>query len=507
MVLLAVNAAAQPRGTRCFAACERLVHDARERAVACAICVTHPADPTAWLGSATVSTAALLEDDDWQIRWAGLEREAQQRHLTPTRALTQWVLKGEPQRPCVTAAHRAGAARRPLRALLEPRALERCLARDTGLEAALQIELYDPWPPVRRQALEHLSQALEVPLGRAVLAAAAHHPAAFDPLLIDTLCEVTEGTDATCPAVLVAGAGPGDETLMNRLLAVLGAKKDEAVKRFDAPEPDAHRHALPLLAELAPLTEAELLAALDDADASIRGGAARALARGEGRTLTEAVVARLEGHKPASASQQEALVRVLGGLHPDDCAAGLLAAWKGAGLAPPLARLVLITAAACDWSVAGATAEVQAARGDPAGVAALASAPRTAALMGSLQALLGNPDPGQRAAAIEALAAHRAMHALHEIRVHLTDADAGVRAAAVRAVAALPAPSLETDLLARLGDADAGVRRAAAEALPQVASPRAMAALDRAAKHDADDGVKMVAARALRKLGRGSLAP
>ena len=76
VLLVCASAQGQSRVSRCWSACERNVVDPRLRATACGACLTSPDDGAAWLTRLPAPPPHLLEDEDWQVRWAALLVEA-----------------------------------------------------------------------------------------------------------------------------------------------------------------------------------------------------------------------------------------------------------------------------------------------------------------------------------------------------------------------------------------------------------------------------------------------
>lgn len=514
LALVATVALAQPRASRCWAACERNVTEPRARASACARCLTHPDDVAGWLAHTSLPLEQLLADPDWDVRWAALERAAKQRGHTPALELAAWYRsapEADRSRACATALHAAGSARQPLARLLgrEAALLEPC----ARLPTVLAVELYDEAATTRQQALRHLAVALERPAARLVLDVAPTRAAAFDPLLVDTLGELQGPAGQTAPAALLAAASPTDVSVMNRLLAVFAARHDAAKQKLGAATDVLARKAAMLeLAALAPLSEAELLDGLTDAEQAVRLMALRGLARGEGTGLSEAAGRRLAGEKPATRAQRLAMLELMDATHEPACATIALSAWGHGSLEPDVRARALSTAAACRWEVAAA--EVWRVLRSPAlgdrvaGVGALASAPASEQLFEQLRHASGAPEAELRAAAIDSMAARRWRGGLGRVTALVTDEDARVRAAALRALLTLEAEGVESRLVSRLGaDPAPEVRMLAAELLGRLGSPRAIGALREAARNDADPGVKLVVGQTLRRLGAGSLSP
>lgn len=519
--LLASVAIAQARVSRCWAACERNVSDPRLRASACGACLTSPDQGAAWLSRLPELPPRLLEDQDWEVRWAALLAEARKTKGTAAHQLGLWIShaqgqgKGEEvQRACLTAVHAAGAIKTSLTALLtaDAKAAQTCMARESALRDALWVDLYSEGAPTRREALTHLARAFERPPARVVLDALPSHAPAFDALVLDTLASWSLEADLSPAASLMAAATPADVESMNRVLAVYARQRDEAKPGVSAPQDPVRRQALSRLAELAPITEAELLGALADSVPSHRLLAARGLARGESRSLAAMAAGRLSGEKPATLAQQRVLLELVGDTHEADCAKTLLQTWRDPARPSELRQRALIVAASCSWFEA--QSDVLAALSGPSvlerssAVGALGFAPRSEQLNERLLRASDSTDGPMRAAACQAIGQQRWRAGTARVSALAADAEPEVRGAALRALAGLDAPGLEAKLGTALEkDGSPLVRAAAAELLARFTGPRAISALSTASRNDTDANVKLVAAQSLRKLAPGSLPP
>ncbi|HEY0882685.1 MAG TPA: hypothetical protein VGD87_14185, partial [Archangium sp.] len=211
--------------------------------------------------------ATLLQDADWEVRWAGVLASARKVKSTGPLQLAAWIGRAKDEellRACVTAVHAAGASKQPLSTWLAPKANERCAPLDEGVEQALWIELYGESAPLRTEALRHLSLAYDRPPARVVLDALPTHPPAFDALVLELLENWAREREVSPTAELLRAATPADVTTMNRVLAVYSRRRDEAAPRVTAPDPETRREALNSLAPLAPLSEKELQLGLAD---------------------------------------------------------------------------------------------------------------------------------------------------------------------------------------------------------------------------------------------------
>ncbi|MDP1826189.1 MAG: HEAT repeat domain-containing protein [Archangium sp.] len=493
--------------------------DPRLRASACGACLTSPDQGAAWLSRLPALPPRLLEDQDWEVRWAALLFEAKKVKGTAAHQLASWLARAqggeeEVQRACLTAVHAAGALKTPMAALLaaDPVAAKTCAAREKALRDALWLELYAESAPTRREALTHLARAFDRTPARVLLDALPSHAAAFDELVLDTLASWSLEAELSPAASLLSTATPADVAAMNRVLAVYARRLDAARPLLASPDEMIRRQGLGQLMELAPLSERELLGALADAVPGLRLHAARGLARGESRSLAAMAEGRLSGEKPATRAQQLVLLELVGDRHEPDCAATVLKTWRDQARAPELRRRALAVAASCSWK--DSLADVEAAFGAAgeleraSAIAALGHAPRTEQLTERLTRATDAVEPSLRVAACQAIAQQRWRGGTARLDALAADAVPEVRSEAVRGLVALDAPGLE----ARLGtllekDASPVVRATAAGLLSRFTSPRTVSALSQAARNDTDSNVKLVAAQSLRKLVPGSLPP
>lgn len=511
---------AQSRASRCFAACERNVADPRLRASACGACLTSPEPGAPWLSRLPALPPGLLEDPDWEVRWAALLVEGKKVKGTAAHQLALWLARAETgrgeevQRACLTAVHAAGALKTPLATLLaaDPPAAKTCAARERELRDALWLDLYAESAPTRREALTHLAHPFGRTPARVLLDALPSHAQAFDELVLDTLASWSLEAELSPAASLLSTATPADVAAMNRVLAVYARRLDAARPLLASPDEMVRRQGLGQLMELAPLSERELLGALADPVPGLRLHAARALARGEARSLAAMTEGRLSGEKPATQAQQLVLLELVGARHEPDCAATVLKTWRDPARAAHLRRRALAVAASCSWKESHA--DVEAAFSAPgeleraSAIAALGFAPRTEQLTERLTRATDAVEPALRAAACQAIAQQRWRGGTARLNALAADPDAEVRSAALKGLVVLDAPGLEGKLGALLEkDGSPVVRAAAAELLALFSSPRAISALSQAARNDMDPNVKLVAAQSLRKLAPGSLQP
>ena len=244
-----------------------------------------------------------------------------------------------------------------------------------------------------------------------------------------------------------------------------------------------------------------LLAALGDDDAGVREHAQQALGAMKPETTVEPLTDALASDAPAV---RLGAVAVLGELGDPRATAPLIRA-MGDGQAQVrdaaakavrdtkdrnLCKLLIEALGDESAELRAGAAEVLGWRGEAP--EAGATAPLTRALQ--------DPSEAVRKAAAETLAspqfAGRAAEALFEV---LGDPEPGVRAAAVKGVRAAEDPRIPDALIRCLGDADPRVRRAAASALGDRADERALVPLVETLSDD-NPHVRKIAARALNKV-------
>ncbi len=491
--------------------------DPRRRATACGACLTAPDQADAWLSRLAEPPAGLLEDQDWEVRWAGLISEARKTKVTGAHQLALWLTRArgeELQRACLTAVHAASAFKQSIPALFsaDPRAAQTCLAQEAALRRALWVDLYSESALLRREALTDLSRAFDHPAARVVLDALPSHAVEFDELVLDTLASWSVEAGVAPAASLMAAATAKDVETMNRVLAVYARKRDAAKPLLASPQEPVRRQGMGLLAELAPLSEAELLTALADPVYSLRMHAVWSLARGEKRSVAAMAGARLSGLKPATAAQQRVLIELVGDKHEDDCAPILLESWRDRARDPELRARALAIAASCSWSAAKEDVEAAFISHElfdrAAAVSALGFSPRSEQLTERLLRASDAEEPSLRVAACRAMARQRWRGGVARLTAMASEETPEVRSEALSALVALDAPALDVKLSSVLEkDASPQVRATAAGLLAGFTSPRAISALSHASRNDTDPNVKLVAAQSLRRLAPGSASP
>lgn len=495
---------------RCRRPCERLVEEPRLRASLCGRCGLE-ADPTAYLFRVSPVPAAAFTDDDWQVRWGAVRADAKAKGLTVERRLAQWVEQSEGDArttACLTAMLGAGARAVTRDRLLsaEPRALTACRALDAVVAARSEDELLQADLPRALDALQCASAGRGVGSARVVLDAMSRRPPEADEVLARLLVANAERGGPPVGLSLLRDATGADAPRVDRLLAIYATVRDRNRPLLGSTEKEARRQAVAELAPLAPLSQSELSTALGDAQASIRMAAARALARGEGRSVTEAAEARLSGQTNASAAEKRRWLTLLADVDDPSCAALTRRTWRDETQPDPVRAEALVSLAGCarrqaldDLSAAMTSRAVTLQAGVMRAVLML---PREPGVLPLVEAGLSSPVDEVLAGAATAVGAHR-LTALSARLEPLAAHQAGVvRAEALKALWTLDARKSQPRVIGALGtDADAQVRVVAAGLLGEVGGPLAVSALARAARQDTDGRVKMAAVEGLRRLG------
>ncbi len=517
----AMDAAAQSRafGSRCKESCTRHLTDPRQRTVLCGRCLTDNTNDRGVWAAALKDEATrqdvledILKDDDWQVRWGSIRAMAT-RGFSDTRELTRWILEGHDNLPCLTAVHLAGSKQQTTGALLQvagsmgPSAAALCWNKRDELRKALELEMYSTDPLVRREALLHLSTFLEITPGRAVLNAMATRPPETDEAAALLLVEdAAAGGPAAGAAVLKVAKEP-DAARVNRLLTVWAVTLDAQRPRLAATQPLIDRkEAISILSGIGPLGALELEKLLEDPDLTIRSGAARALARGEGLSLGAYAKQKLDPTQKVPAAMRLKWVELLGRSDAEACEATLKATIADVRLDDGVRAAAIAALGGC--AGANGMPEIKKAlaskspRQRAAGVEALGQIPRLPEAAQLVDNAMKDVEPLVLAAAISAAAAQRLTARVPEIKALMEHGSVEVRLAAVRA-------------LVLMGDAHAGaqlgrvlvkdpseeVREACAKGLGELGGPDVLGPLTHAAEKDASSRVKYVASESLRKLG------
>ncbi len=509
-------------GDGCREACLAHVTDSRLRAVVCGRCFTD-ADRGSWAAALAdhpqvtgPTLEGLLKDPDWAVRWGGVRAIAKRRAVTEGHALTDWVASA-PDQACSTAVHVAGSKKQTTAAVLQPAAAALCWERRAALTKELEIEMYSEAVTVRLESVAHLAAFLERPMTRVVLDAMKSRPPETDDLSAGLLVEASHlGGPPAGKALLDVKKGPGDEALVNRLLAIWSKRIDAVRPLLGAEDKGGRREAIRQLAELAPLSAPELEAALDDVDPTNRRAAATGLAKGEGETLAAYAHRKLD---PTVAAPQAARLKWIvatGSSQDPACAETLRAAYRDERHDEVVRAAALAALSDCagvkafDTLTEAQSSKVAAFRAGA--VRALVNLPREPKTARNLETAFKDPDPGVLAAAAHAAGVLRQHQLTAQVVALLESASAEARREAIGALAIFETKAAVPKIARLLAeDASAPVREAAAQALGVLGTSGAVPALIAASQNDPDAKVKFVAGESLRKLGfkrsSGSMSP
>jgi HEAT repeat protein len=472
----------------CKETCLKYVTDPRLKANLCGRCFTQ-SDRAAWaegfIRESPASAPALLDDEDWAVRWAALKKDNVQ--------LGSWVERDTGVKACTTALHAAGANKLRLASVLTGRTLAKCVQQRDAAKAQIEVDLYSADPTIRLEALQHLANVFEKPPARVVLDAMQTRAPQTDELSAAVL---REGASPAGAALLAAPKQEADTPLINRLLAVYAKQIDALKPKLKDPEATSRREAIRALAELAPMSAPELESALDDKDAVNRRAAASALAKGEGKTVVALARARLTPQ----------WIALAGGSGDAECRGFLEDVAFNANLKDDVRTAAMPALVDCEGASALAPLERALDEKEPwlraAAAAALGGMPRVTAAEKKVDALLNDRDPLVLAAAVRSAGALRLKTAVARLVALLEEGDAGVRREVPGALATLEATATVPKLAKALQtDADPAVREACARALGALGGNSGVSALIAASQADKDDKVKLAAGESLRRLG------
>lgn len=518
---VATSAAAQTRafGARCKESCARYLKDPRQRTVLCGRCLTDNTNDRGSWAAALKDEATpqhvldeILKDDDWQVRWGAL-RAMSARGFSDMRELSRWIMEGRDHLPCITAIHLAGSKKQTTGTMLQmagsmgPSSAALCWNKRDELRKAMEVEMYSVDPLVRREALLHLATFLEISPARAVLNAMASRPVETDEAAALLLVEdAAAGGPAAGAAVLKAAKEP-DAPRVNRLLAVWAVTLDAQRPRLKAAKPlNERKEAISILSAIGPLGALELEKLLEDPDVSIRLGAARGLARGEGMTLGLYARQRLDPTAKHSNAVRVKWVEFLGRTEAESCADTLKAALSDPRLDDGVRAAALAALGGC--AGAAALPEVKKALSSKspktraAAFTALGQIPRVPEAAQLVAEGLRDVEPSVLAAAITSVAAQHLTPKIPEVMGLLDHNAVEVRVAAARALVVM-GDSRAASALGRALQKDSAeeVREACARGLGELGGPDAPGPLTHAAEKDSSSRVKYVASESLRKLG------
>lgn len=512
LLLSAWPALSQSRdvSARCRRPCEKYLADPKARG-SCLKCGLD-AEQMSWLFKLPAVPAGAFTDDDWLVRWSAFRAEAKLNpKTTAEQALASRVVESqgdERKRWCLTALLAAGAQPRTVETLLSvrPEAGAACKSLEGAVYLAGADELLSADINHAHEALRLVSAGRGTGPARVVLDLMMVKPVEADETLANLLVLHAERGGPPVGLALLRDATERDAPQVNRLLAVYSKLRDRNRPLLSSTEKDARRQAVVALAPIAPLSASELLIALNDQQASIRMNAARAIARGEGRSVTEAAEARLSGTTPAPAAEKRRWLTLLADVDDPACATLTRRTWRDATQPDAVRAEALVSLAGCarkaavpDLTEASTTPNVTLQAGVMRAVMML---PREPAIVPLVEAALASPADEVLAGAAQAIGAHR-LTALAPRLAPLLDAQSGaVRAEALKALATLDPRKAQPTVITRLAqDVDPEVRLAAAALLADVGGPLAVSALAKASKTDTDARVKMAATESLRRLG------
>jgi HEAT repeats len=523
LALAASVGAAQPRaaGGACREACERYVKDGRLRTTICGRCVVGENDRGVWaLGLAEENPNAsalqdMLADEDWAVRWGGVRGLAKARGVVDLRQLSTWILEAHGQTSllaCETALHVAGQKKEATSVALArggamgPSAATMCWQKKDALFTRVEKQLYAQAPYQRREALRHLAAFMGVSPARIALGSLKERPTQGDAILAQLLLEEAAAGGPPVGRDLLSAVKKDETALADRLLVHWAPKVDAERQRLKSEVENERRDAVVELSNLGPLGARELEATLGDPVTRVALAAARALARGEGLTVSAMVKKQLAAGAAVSEASRLRWLELLGRSQEKDCATVLPALLADEKLSETVRARAAVAWAACgEKDALPALKELLASKSvalRAGAVEALGELTRVAQAPELVSAAFKDPQPQVQAAAARAAGALRLSSRAMALVAMLEAGDAGVRLAAAQALGLIPTPQAGPALAKMLGqESDANNRLACVAALAELGGPEALAALTRAAKNDGDQKVKLAAAAALRRLG------
>ena len=521
--LWGLAAFAQPRaaGGACREACERYVKDGRTRTSVCGRCVVGENDRGVWalaLVEHNPNTSALqdmLADDDWAVRWGGVRGMAKARGVIELRQLSTWILEAHGQASvlaCETALHVAGekkettAVTLPRGGAMGPSAAAMCWQKKDALFARVEKQLYAEAPYQRREALRHLAAFMGVSPARIALGSLKDRPPQGDASLAQLLLEEAAAGGPPVGRDLLPAVKKDESALADRLLVHWAPRVDAQRARLKSEAETERRDAVTELSNLAPLGNKELEASLSDPSTRVALAAARALARGEGLTVSAMVKKQLAPGAAVSEASRLRWVELLGRSQEKDCATVLPALLGDEKNSETLRARAAVAWAACGEKDALAALRPMLAAKSPTlragAVEALGELTRVAQAPELVTAAFKDPEPQVQAAAAKAAGTLRLSGRASALVAMLEAKEVEVRLAATQALGLIPTPQAGAALARMLGqEPDESIRAACAAALAEIGGPEALAALTRAAKNDSAPKVKLAAAAALRRLG------
>lgn len=513
----------QPRaaGGACRESCERYVKNAQTRLSVCGRCVVGEQDRAAWVlafAEREPNAAALnemLSDEDWAVRWGAIRGQAKVRGVAEVRQLATWIMDAHGQAAllaCETALHAAGQKKETVAAALArggpmgPSAAAMCQQKKDALFTRVEKQLYAEAAPVRREALRHLAAFSSVPPARVALDSLKERPTLGDGIIAALLLEEAAAGGPPVGRALLTAVKKDESALADRLLVHWAPRVDAQRPKLKSADENERRAAVTELSNLGPLGARELEGALGDESTRVALAAARALARGEGLSVSAMVQRQLSAESKAPEPLKLRWLELLGRSQEKDCATVLPAMLADEKLAEPMRARAAVAWGACGSKDALAALKPLLAAKSPAlragAVEALGELTRVPQAQELVLAAFKDPEPAVQAAAARAAGSLRMTGRAPALVQMLEAGHAPVRLAAAQALALIPTPQATPALLKLLGrDGDEATRVACVAALAERGGPEVLNALARAAKSDASDKVKMAAGAALRRLG------
>ncbi len=499
---------------RCVAACSRNVPaalHARICSAGCAQVFARPELAEGWVDRlAAVSPfpagalASALKDEDWRVRGAALRLEARRAGLTESALWAAHVREGA-LLWSLTAVRAASARGVPLQTLVgDAQALARLRSFTPSVRAALEVELYAIDAPDRLLALRDLAAFAREDEAAVALQAMRSRPPATDEVLAQTLIQWAARSEVSAPGAVMRAAREGDGPRVNRLFAIWSSALDRLRPQLRSADAALRLEAVKAAAPYAPLCTPELEPLLEVEDAPLRAAVAFGVARGEGRSVLEAALVRLQEGQGSEGVRAGWLIAA-GEAQGASCRQRLTALASRPLPSPVLQGAALRGLSACAGAAALPLLAAAGGRAPPvraAAVLALISIPRSPAAEALALKALADSDAQVVIAAAQVVRAQRQSGAAPALVELLRHPDSAVRRAATEALEVVGGANAAAAVGARLtGDESVDVRVAAARALGAMGGPEAAAALTRAMARETDSHVRYRVQQSLRQLG------